>query len=217
MTGPRRSAGRAAAARVTVRSGAAGIVRSHGPSQHKTYRTSGLAVYPDPVQPYPPPPPAGGNRRWVPAAIIAGGIVVAGALIGGAVMLSNRDKGAGAGGSSSAATEASSTCQAWKTARTAIIAIPDLPVGWDWDTPNIDTFIDNRLNAMEKAFALFEPRITPEPADVALAAREYLEARRNEFAAMRSRTYDAEDAVSVNMALGTLNQLCGLPVPAQPR
>ena len=192
---------------------------SHDPPRHKTYRTSGLAVYPDPVQPYapPPPPPPGGNRRWVPAAIIAAGIVVAGALVGGAVMLSNRDKGAGAEGSSSVATEASSTCQAWKTTRNAINAIPGLPVGWDWDTPNIDVYITNQANAMEKAFALFEPQIKPEPANVAAAARAYVEARRGEIAAKRNRTYSANEAVPVNMALGTLNQLCGLPVPVQPR
>jgi hypothetical protein len=69
----------------------------------------------------------GGNRRWIPAAIIAAGIVIAGALIGAAVMLSNRDKGAGPAASSAAATEASSTCQAWKTTRTAINAVPRAP------------------------------------------------------------------------------------------
>jgi hypothetical protein len=163
------------------------------------------------VQPYPPPPPPpGGNRRWIPAAIIAAGIVIAGALIGAAVMLSNRDKGAGPAASSAAATEASSTCQAWKTTRTAIIAIPDLPPGWDWDTPNINTYINNQANAMEKAFGLFEPQIAAEPANVATAARAYVAARRGEIAAKRNRTYGAEDAVPVNMALGTLNQLCGI-------
>jgi hypothetical protein len=170
------------------------------------------------VQPYPPPPPLpGGNRRWIPAAIIAAGIVIAGALIGAAVMLSNHEKGVGPAASSAAATEASSTCQAWKTTRTALNAVPGLPAGWDWDTPNIDTYINNRLLALEKALALFEPKIADEPADVAAAARAYIEARQNEFAAMRNRTYSANEQVPSNMALGTLNQLCGLPVPVQPR
>ena len=132
-------------------------------------------------------------------------------------MLSNRDTGTGAEGSSSAATEASSTCQAWKITRTAINAVPALPVGWDWDTPNIDTYINNQATAVEKALALFEPQIAAEPANVATAARAYVEARQNEYAALRNRTYSANEAVPGNMALGTLNQLCGLPVPAQPR
>ncbi len=202
---------------MTVRSGAAAPYAATGPPSHKTYRTSGLAVYPDPVQPYPPPSPAGGNRRWVPAAIIAAGLVVAGALIGGAVMLGNRDKGGGAEGSSSAATEDGSTCQAWKTTRAALSAVPELPVGWDWDTPGIDVYINNQANAIEKALALFEPQISAEPANVAAAAHAYVEARRDEFAAKRARNYSASEAVPVNMALGTLDQLCGLPVPVQPR
>jgi hypothetical protein len=63
---------------------------------------------------------------------------------------------------------------------------------------------------MEKAFGLFEPQIAAEPANVATAARAYVAARRGEIAAKRKRTYGAEDAVPVNMALGTLNQLCGI-------
>ncbi len=125
-------------------------------------------------------------------------------------MLSNRDKAAGPAASSAAATEASSTCQAWKTTRTALSAVPELPVGWDWDTPGIDVYINNQANAMEKALALFEPQIAAEPANVAAAAHAYIEARRNEFAAKRARNYSASDAVPVNMALGTLDQLCGI-------
>jgi hypothetical protein len=163
------------------------------------------------VQPYPPPPPPpGGNRRWIPAAIIAAGIVIAGALIGGAVMLSNRDKGAGPAASSAATTEASSTCQAWKTTRAAINAVPVLPTGWDWDTPNIDTYINNQATAVLKALSLFEPQIADEPANVAAAARAYITARENEYAALRDRSYSASGKVPGDMALGTLNQLCGI-------
>ena len=125
-------------------------------------------------------------------------------------MLSNRDKGAGPAASSAAATEASSTCQAWKTTRTAINAVPGLPAGWDWDTPNIDTYINNLATAVEKALALFEPQIAAEPANVAAAAHAYVDARRYAFSAMRNRTYGADNAVPVNMALGKLNQLCGI-------
>ena len=162
-----------------------------------------------PYPPPPPPPPPGGSRRWVPAAIISAGIVIAGALIGGAVLFNgNRaDSNAAADG---AATEASSTCQAWRTTRTAINAVPVLPVGWDWDTPNIDTYINNQATAVEKALALFEPQIAAEPANVANAARAYVEARQNEYAALRNRTYSASEKVPADMALGTLNQLCGI-------
>jgi hypothetical protein len=155
-----------------------------------------------------PIPPAGGNRRWIPAAIIAAGIVIAGALIGGAVIASNRastDTPADA-----AAAEASSTCQAWKTTRAALGAIPLLPVGWNWDTPNIDVFINNQANAAEKALTVFESQIAAEPANVAAAAREYIEVRRNEYTAMRNRTYSATEAAPVPIALGTLNELCGI-------
>jgi len=106
--------------------------------------------------------------------------------------------------------EASSTCQAWKTTRAALGAIPLLPVGWDWDTPNIDVFISNQANAAEKALTLFESQIASEPANVAAAAREYIEVRRNEYTAMRNRTYSATEAAPVPIALGKLNQLCGI-------
>lgn len=165
------------------------------------------------MQPYPPPPPPppGGSRRWLPAAIIAAGIVIAGALIGGAVIASNRDKGPGTAAPSATGAEANSTtCQAWKTTRTAINAVPGLPAGWDWDTPNIDTYINNLATAVETALALFEPKIADEPANVAAAARAYIEARQIEFTALKNRTFTGSEAVPVNMALGTLNQLCGI-------
>jgi hypothetical protein len=125
-------------------------------------------------------------------------------------MLSNRDKGGRAEGSSAAAAEASSTCQAWTTTRAALAPIPDLPAGWDWDTPNIDVYINNKANAVDKALSLFEPKIAEEPADVAAAARAYIDTRRDEFAAKRNRTYSATERAVTNMALGTLDQLCGL-------
>jgi hypothetical protein len=154
------------------------------------------------------PPPRGG-RRWIPAAIISAGIIVAGVVVGGAVM-SNGNRADSNAPNSVVATEAGSTCQAWKITRTAINAVPALPVGWDWDTPNIDTYINNQATAVEKALALFEPQIAAEPANVATAARAYVEARQNEYAALRNRTYSANEAVPGNMALGTLNQLCGI-------
>ncbi len=164
---------------------------------------------PDEGPPAGPPERSRKPRPWLPAAIISAGIIIAGAIIGGAVVSTGNRADSNAT-TSVAATEASSTCQAWKTTRTAINAVPALPVGWDWDTPNIDTYINNRLLALEKALALFEPKIADEPADVAAAARAYIEARQNEFAAMRNRTYSANEQVPSNMAGGTLNQVCGI-------
>jgi hypothetical protein len=169
-----------------------------------------LAVYPDPVQPYlPPPPPPSGHRRWIPAAIISAGIIIAGIVVGGAVM-SNGNRSDSNATNSAVATEAISTCQAWKTTRTAINAVPALPVGWDWDTPGIDIYINNLATSVETALALFEPKIADEPANVAAAARAYIEARQIEYAALRNRTFTGNESVPVNMALGTLNQLCGI-------
>jgi hypothetical protein len=164
---------------------------------------------PDEGPPAGPPEHSRKPRPWLPAAIISAGIVIAGAIIGGAV-LSNGNRADSNATTNVAATEASSTCQAWKTTRTAINAVPTLPVGWDWDTPNIDTYINNTATAVEKALALFEPKVADEPANVAAAARAYIEARQIEYAALRNRTYGANEAVSSNMAWGTLNQVCGI-------
>jgi hypothetical protein len=154
------------------------------------------------------PPPRGG-RRWIPAAIISAGIIVAGVVVGGAVM-SNGNRADSNAPNSVVATEAGSTCQAWKTTRAALAPVPDLPSGWDWDTPNIDVYINNQANAVDKALSLFEPQITAEPANVAAAARAYIDTRRDEFAAKRNRTYSATERVATNMALGKLDQLCGI-------
>lgn len=58
----------------------------------------------------------------------------------------------------------------------------------------------NQANAIEAAFALFEPQTAAEIASVATAARAYVEARQNEYAALRNRTYSANEAVPGAMA-----------------
>jgi hypothetical protein len=79
-------------------------------------------------QPLPPPP---ARRAWLPAAIIGAAIVAAGGLVAGAVILSDDGPPAGAG----------TTCQAWISTRDTLRAIPALPTGWNFNTPNIDNDI----------------------------------------------------------------------------
>lgn len=166
---------------------------------------------------YPPvaPPPRGG-RRWIPAAIISAGIVIAGVVVGGAVIASNNSSNqksstAGTVVNGSSVTGSTPTCDAWITTRAALRAVPDLPAGWNWETPNIDIYINNQVNSVSTALNLFEPQIAEQPVDVASAAREYVTARRNAAQALSDRTYSGQELVPVNMALEKLNRVCGTP------
>lgn len=77
--------------------------------------------------------------------------------------------------------------------------------------PHIDTYIGNLATAVEKSVALFEQRITPEPAHAAAAARAYIAAKRAEMKALRDHTYgsNAGDGTATDAALARLNQICG--------
>jgi hypothetical protein len=155
-------------------------------------------------QPLPPPPPA--RRTWLPAAIIGAAIVAAGGLVAGAVILSDDGPPAGAG----------TTCQAWISTRDTLRAIPALPTGWNFNTPNIDNDIRIQNAPVDRALDLFEPEIAAEPADVAGAAREYVAARRGQMLALADRTYVPADGAAVDLALDRLNQLCGIKTAGQP-
>lgn len=161
-------------------------------------------------QPPPPPPftPPGPVPRssWLPASIIASAILLAAGLLGGALIVRG-DGGAG---------EKPTTCQAWAETRLALRAVPPLPDGWSWTTPNIDTLV--RFQNGPVAFALdrFEPQIAPQPPEVAQAARDYVGARRNQMAALADRTYVAADGTAVDTALARLNQLCGIVADSRP-
>jgi len=167
-------------------------------------------------QPYPaaPAPAPSQARRWIPAAIISAGIIVAGGLVGGAVIMSNggkADSNTAAAGQSAAATAAdSSTCEAWKITRTTVSTIAPLPQGWDWNTPNIDTLIGNRVTATQAALDLFAAKIADQPAAAATAASDYVASRRKELKMLTEHTYTSADAVAVNAAAFRLNQACGL-------
>jgi hypothetical protein len=142
------------------------------------------------------------RKSWLPAAIIGAAIVIAGALMAGAVIL----KGGGEVTDGGAAT----TCQAWVETRQTLRAIPALPEGWNWNTPNIENYIRIQNAPVGAALDLFEPKITAEPVDVARAAEQYIAARRTQMAALTDRSYVPADGNSVDSALARLNQLCGI-------
>lgn len=152
-----------------------------------------------------PPPPSGRTRSpWLPAAIIGSAIVVAAGLVAGALILKDsRGDSVPDGGMT--------TCQAWTETRLTLRAIPALPNGWTWDTPNIDNLIKIQNAPVAIALDLFEPKIAPEPADVARAANAYVAARRQQMQALTDRTYTPKVGETVDAALENLNQLCDIP------
>ncbi len=176
-----------------------------------------ISLPPPPPQwpPYYPPPPKPA-RRWLPLAIITAAIVIAAGLVSAALIVNRGNPTAAppnftapAATSGAASTVNSSTCKAWPGTQAAVLAIPQLPPGWDWDTPNIDTYIGNRTAAIAKALDLFEPTISAEPADVADAAHDYVAEQRKSIQMLKAHTYTQADGVGIDMAAGRLDQLCG--------
>jgi hypothetical protein len=173
-----------------------------------------------PAQPQWVPTPAPGQpRRWLPLAIVTAAILLAAAIVAAAIILSGVMRNNTGTHSSTAspsptaavsAALASTTCNAWRATKPALDAIPALPDGWDWNTPNIDTYIANRNAAITRALDLFEAKITAEPTDVSAAAHEYVSAKHSEMQKLSDHSYTASDGVPGNTALATLNQLCGL-------
>ena len=141
------------------------------------------------------------GRSWLPAAIIGSAIVIAGGLVAGAVILKDKKADSAASGS---------TCQAWSETRQTLQAIPALPTGWTWQTPNIDTYIKLQNAPVGSALELFEPKIAAEPADVAAAARDYVAVRRQQMQALSDHSYTPSLGDQVDTALSNLNQLCGI-------
>lgn len=180
------------------------------PQWHQPYQAG-------PALPYPPAAVPTSNRRWIPAAIISAGLLVAGAVVGGAVIMNHSTANpadAPAGQSVVAATPGaldSSTCKAWPITRKTLGMIPALPAGWDWNTPNIDTYIGNLARSTETALQLFVPKIAPEPTEVAATANDFVAGKRQEIRMLVEHTYTAADGVAANDAGFRLNQLCGLP------
>lgn len=151
--------------------------------------------------PLPPPLPAPARSRWLPAAIVAAAALIAAGLVAGALILKDKD--------------GPTTCQAWSETRLTLRAIPALPDGWNWNTPNITTLIKNQNTPVGTALDLFEPKIEPRPADLAQAAQAYVAAKREQMAALADRSYVPADGQKVDAALDRLNQLCGIPGSGQ--
>jgi len=148
------------------------------------------------------------RTRWLPAAIIVAAVVIAAGLVAGAVILKGKEGGsAGAG---------RTTCQAWTQTQQTLRAIPALPPVWNWTTPNIDTDISDQNGLVKRALDLFEPQIAADPADVARAAQQYVDARRKQIQTLTDHTYVPADGVAVDSALVRLNQLCGITDIGQP-
>lgn len=174
---------------------------------------------PPQAYPYPYPTPAtakSGRSLW----IIFAGIVIAGALIAGAAFLALSGKDTPAPPAASptapastgapAGTADNSTCKAWRTTKLTMVAIPLLPAGWDWNTPNIDTYIQNRTTAISRALDLFEPKITPDPPQAADTAHAYITTRRSEIEKLRNHTFTSQDVVDSNAASAELDQVCNV-------
>lgn len=147
-----------------------------------------------------PAPPQGFEQRprrpWLPASIIGAALLVAAGLVGGALILKDR--------SSTGVT----TCQAWKQTRLNLLAVPSLPNGWDWTTLNIDNTIALQNAAVTNALDVFENQISSDPADVAKAARQYLDARRHQMKTLADHSYSPPDGQAVDTALSELDKLC---------
>lgn len=180
-----------------------------------------VSAPPGPPAPWPPYyPPAQPARRWLPVAIIVAAIIIAVAVISAVILFRSPNTAAPTApaptvtGSASAqppgSATANSTCEAWPSTKAALDAIPQLPPGWDWSTPNIDTYIQNRTAAIAKALDLFEPQISATPANTAATAKQYVAERRNEINLLRDHTYTQADAVAATAASARLDQLCGV-------
>ena len=95
-------------------------------------------------------------------------------------------------------------------------SIPALPKHWNWQTPDIDTYIKNQNAPVTNALDLFEPKIASQPADVARAAEDYVAARRKQTESLSDHTYTPEVGAAVDTALQRLDGLCGISAGGRP-
>jgi type II secretory pathway pseudopilin PulG len=197
--------------------GDAGTIESYSFPMEGNTRDHQASAPPPQLPPYyPPPKPA---RRWLPITIIVASIIIAAIIIAtGAVTIAvimNRGNNNTAttatttGASSAAAAADSSTCRAWPSTKAALDAIPALPKGWSWNTPNIDTYIANIKASVDKELDLFEPEIADtDPPDVVTAARSYVSERHKELQKFVDHTYTDADGVPLTVALAKLDRIC---------
>ncbi len=112
---------------------------------------------------------------------------------------------------SGAAGISSPNCQSWVNTRQQIEAIPNLPAGWNWDMPNIDTYVSNRNTALAKSLDLLDADVKKRPVDnVTEAAGQYTAAWRSTIRRMSERKSSAIDDDVLEATYKALNSVCGL-------
>ncbi|KAA1243206.1 hypothetical protein F0Q45_25815 [Mycobacterium simiae] len=182
---------------------------------------SPLSAPPGPSPAWPPYyPPAKPAQRWLPVAIIVAAIIIATAVISAVLLSRDTNTVAPTGPTPTAVgnppaqagtTATSSTCEAWPSTKAALNAIPALPAGWNWQTPNIDLYVANQNAAVSTALQLFEREIAAaDPPQVVEAARAYVSERRQGMQKMSNHTYTQADGVPITAARAKLDQLCGV-------
>jgi hypothetical protein len=176
-------------------------------------------VPPQPQWAYQPAPRPAVRPIW----IIAAGIIIAVAVIIAAIIISHgntttqstptaaptQSNASQSANLSTASAATSSTCTGWRAVSPSISEIVPLPDGWDYDTPNIDQYINDHNASVIKLMDIFEPLISDEPADVAKIAHTFVDSRRNEAKLLAAHTYRGSDGAAGNVAATQLDQLCG--------
>ncbi|MCV7256904.1 hypothetical protein H7J86_32490 [Mycobacterium hackensackense] len=107
---------------------------------------------------------------------------------------------------------ATATCESWPSIKAALNAIPQLPSGWDWTTPNIDMYIENRTEAIVRVVDLFTPAISAERVNTvtAMTARRYVDERLTEITKLRSHIYKEADVAAATVDSARLDKRCGV-------
>jgi hypothetical protein len=145
-------------------------------------------------------------------AIVVGAILIGSAAIASAIFFGvDRDRESTSTPLASGVAPDAPGCNAWVTARRELEAIPSLPAGWDWNTPDIDRLISDQHAAMNPVLDTFARTIDELPADnVTPLARRYIQAQRDNMQRQVSRTATAIDVDLVRSAYNVLNWACGL-------
>ncbi len=159
---------------------------------------------------------AASGSGWLTTAIVAAAILLAGAFVSAAIII----RGNRAGNETAASEHLSSTsvsdgeqsptCLAWKVTKAALYAIPSLPSGWNWNTPGIETYVENDAAARTVAFDSFEPKIVEDSSDISRTARKYVAAERLSIQRLTDHAYSKSDAENSQAAEDDLNRVCGI-------
>lgn len=151
------------------------------------------------------------RTNWLPVIVVVIAILVGSGAIVGAIIWS-ADRG-GSGSSQAAGPDALTKpgCEAWVSARQGLEAIPALPNGWDWNTPNIDQIIGNQQGAIKPVLDNFEKQVGESGAeDIEGLASGYIAAQRNNMDRQVQRNATAVDGERILASYKALNAACGL-------